>query len=524
MPSTINRHQYVLILPRPRQRYFETMSASPIAQYPVTEHLAPNASLSMALRNTLLTLIVTVGSLALAGYLAREQGYEMLIVTMGWPHVLLGFLFYFGRVWRGEPNTRLSFLLLTTLTLTFWVIHYNYLITGLIYIYFLYHAFRDEIFVYLQTRARHRTSQSVYAVAGVGPLILLMLLVPQQQDFRQDLRRVELTGDQLAVSDWTLISFKPVENSAGRNFYFYLQAPHTEGLQAFITQAGVANQRDDGEMLVGDHEWAGAKDLTFRPHYARDSASQPAAITGAQSPVLLTGGHKVGQTFRADENHLDGIWLPIERLERQPAATQFVFHLASPPLLPYSRLLSILRLVLLVVLGLYVFYRLLPRAGQTSQLWIYLLVLVVAFAGTQMILKSSSNAGYPFPLIFQFVVVFHYWSWYVFSFDKLRAGRRSFPGSAQSSTPTHSSHYDRMLDYLRSAPYFTGAVIALNLISAAGVVWYYRLNGPASLRFGFDYSYFLYFLVLHVTFSFKPQMRWRKEIAKVNEAKAIRSG
>jgi hypothetical protein len=39
------------------------------------------------------------------------------------------------------------------------------------------------------------------------------------------------------------------------------------------------------------------------------------------------------------------------------------------------------------------------------------------------------------------------------------------------------------------------------------VLWYYKLNGPAGLRFGFDYSYFLYFLVLHVTFSFSPKPR-----------------
>ena len=80
-------------------------------------------------------------------------------------------------------------------------------------------------------------------------------------------------------------------------------------------------------------------------------------------------------------------------------------------------------LCLLVILSALVLWRLIPRSGKSSQLWIYLLVLVDAFAGTQMILKSSSNAGYPFPLIFQFVVVFHYWSWYVFSFDKLRANR-----------------------------------------------------------------------------------------------------
>ena len=183
------------------------MSASPAGDEAGTlTFLAP---LSVPLRNTFLTLILTVGTLALSGFIWREQGYEMLIVTMGWPHVILGFVFYFGRVMRGEANARPAFLLLALLTLALWIIHYNYVITGLIYLYFLYHAFRDEIFVYLQTRARHRPGTSVYAVAGVGPLILLMLLVPKQQDFRQDLRRVELTGAQVAAHDWTLISFKP---------------------------------------------------------------------------------------------------------------------------------------------------------------------------------------------------------------------------------------------------------------------------------------------------------------------------
>lgn len=463
-------------------------------------------SLSLPLRNTFLTLILTVGTLALSGFIWREQGYEMLIVTMGWPHVILGFIFYFGRVKRGEANARSAFLMLALLTVTLWIIHYNYVITGLIYLYFLYHAFRDEIFVYLQTRVRHRPSPSVYAVAGVGPLILLMLLVPKQQDFRQDLRRVELTGAQVAAHEWTLISFKSVENSAGRNFYFHLQAPHTEGLRAFATHATVEDTRRDGEVLIGDQPWTEAKDLTFRPHYAGDSQPAPnqAAATNLEIPVLLTGGHKVGQTFKAEQNNLDGIWLPIDRLELGETA-QFVFHLASPPLLPYSRPLSDLRIVLLVILSALVLWRLMPRNGKSSQLWIYLLVLATAFAGTQMILKSSSNAGYPFPLIFQFVVVFHYWSWYVFSFDKLRT-------SAGTTLPESSGGgpYERGLGYLRRAPYFTAAVIGLNLISAVGVMWYYKLSGPAGLRFAFDYSYFLYFLVLHVTFSFSPKVRNRE--------------
>jgi len=478
------------------------MSATPIAEQSILPGVAP---LSVPLRNTFLTLLLTIGTLACSGFIWREQGYEMLIVTMGWPHVILGFVFYFGRVLRGEQTARPAFLMLALLTLTFWIVHYNFAITGLIYLYFLHHAFRDEIFVYLQTRARHRPGPSVYTVAGVGPLILLMLLVPKQQDFRQDLRRVEWAGAQVAAPDWTLISFKPVENSAGRDFYFYLQAPHTEGLRAFVTPAAVDDRRADGQLLVGDQEWSHAKDLEFRPHYAQDQALKQVSTAGNRISVLLTGGHKVGQTFRAERNNLDGIWLPIERLGQPADATRFVFHLASPPLLPYSRPLGTLRLVLLAALGLYVLYRLIPRRGQTSQLWIYLLVLGIAFAGTQMILKSSSNAGYPFPLIFQFVVVFHYWSWYVFSFDKLRGGQTL--QSAAKSKPAVGGLYDQLLGHLRRAPNFAVAVIGLNLLSAAGVFWYYKLNGPASLRFGFDYSYFLYFLVLHVTFSFSPKPR-----------------
>jgi hypothetical protein len=50
-------------------------------------------------------------------------------------------------------------------------------------------------------------------------------------------------------------------------------------------------------------------------------------------------------------------------------------------------------------------------------------------------------------------------------------------------------------------------VIGLNLISTAGVLWYYRLEGPGSLRYFLDYNYFLYFLVFHVTFSFRPRLR-----------------
>ena len=487
------------------------MSVSVAEKLAVPGIQAPQAPLSIALRNIFASLALTVFTLALTGSIWREQGYEMLIVAMGWPHVLLGFSFFFGRVLRGEKDSRVTFLLLALVTASICTIHYRYSITGLIYLYFLFHLFRDEIFVYLQTRARHRPGSRVYAVAGVAPLILLMLLIPKQEFFRHDLRRVEFTGAQISSKGWTLIPFKAVPNSSGRDFYFYLLAPQTGGVRAFIMHASAGNLRSDGEMIVGKRKWEQAEDLVFQPHYAGVVERPPASTNsaGGEVPVLLTGGHSVGQTFTAEKNNLDGIWLPIDRFEQSAESTRFVFHVASPPLLPYPVTVDRVRVTLMLILAAVVLWRLIPGPGKSWQLWIYLAVLAGAFAGTQTILKSSNNAGYPFPLIFQFAVVFHYWSWYVFSFDKLRT---------QSSPParpaTSLRPYDRVLAYLTSKPHFTAIVIVLNLISAVAVLWYYKLGGPGTLRFFFDYNYFLYFLVFHVTFSFRPRFRFASEEGK----------
>ncbi|HKP38334.1 MAG TPA: hypothetical protein VJT71_15855, partial [Pyrinomonadaceae bacterium] len=448
------------------------MSSAAIAE---NVSASPPASLSVPLRNLFFTITLTFLTLAVAGLLAREQGYEMAIVTMGWPHIILGFIFYFGRVIRGETRAREAFAMLALATLAIWIVHYNFAITGLIYLYFLYHAFRDEIFVFLQTRARHRRSAPIYAIAGVGPAILLMLLVPQQKFFRSDLRRTEFKGSQVAAADdWTLISFKPVPNSGGRDFYFFLEAPRTAGLRAFVTEATRADSTNSGEVLVGDRKWPQASDLIFRPHYLNESSTNPGLEKG-DVPVLLTGGHRVGQTFKAERNDLDGLWLRIGRAEDAGEATQFIFHLASPPLLPHPAWLENVRLFLVVLLALVVLWKLILRPKQNTQLWICIAVLVAGLFGLQTILKGSNNAGYAFPLIFQFVVVFHYWSWYVFSFDKQHALKNSAP----TSPVTALSPYDRMLAWLRPARNFWTVTLLLNLVSGLGVFWYYRLNGPA---------------------------------------------
>src|SRR6185436_6159181 len=195
--------------------------------------------------------------------------------------------------------------------------------------------------------------------------------------------------------------------------------------------------------------------------------------------------------------------------EQSAEATRFVFHLASPPLLPYPPTVDRIRVVLMLLLTAIVIWRLIPRRGKGWQLWIYLAVLAGAFASTQTILKTSNNAGYAFPLIFQFAVVFHYWSWYVFSFDKLSIKSRK-PATGETKLPV----YDRMLSYLGSKQHFTVVVIVLNLISAVAVLCFYRMAWLSPLRYFFDYNYFLYFLVFHVTFSFRPVFRGAIESAK----------
>lgn len=472
-----------------------------------TIHHTPAVPLAAPLVNLSLTLALTCVTLAAVGARWGVGGYEMLIVAMGWPHVILGFVFNFGKVLRGERGARMSFVILTLLTLLFWGVHYLFAVTALIYIYFLYHAFRDEITIYLSTRSNYARQSSVYNLAGVAPLILLMLVIPQPSAFRQDLRRAELSGADFRVGEWTLLTFEPVANSRGRHFYFTLQAPHTEGQRSYATQAIRTDLRPEGEMRVNDLRWNQAADLRFQPHYAGEPQVAPAAVTEGndQVPVLLTGGHRVGQTFTAERDYLSGIWLPINVVEGEAPATHFLFRLASPALLPLSPAAANIRLALICALGLLVLWRLVPQLKKNRELWAYLAVFVLLFAVLQAGLKALARADYAAPMIFQFVVVFHYWSWYVFSARKMRR-------ATSAPAPQAVSFYDRMLAALRRPRVFLLTVIVLNAASVAAAWSYYQTNtAPAALRFALDYHYFLYFLVLHVTFSFAPGEMLKKK-------------
>jgi len=485
----------------------------------------------MALRNLGLTFGLTITTLAIFGLAWGTTGYEMLIVSMGWPHIILGFLFYFGRVLRGEWHARPSFFILALLTLFLWATHYAYTITGFISIYFTYHVFRDEVAIYFQTRARHKLRGAVY-VAGFVPFLLLMFIItdPRPQHYRQDLRRVELNEAQFSASRWTLIRFAPISYSHGKDFYFYMRAPRAEGTRAqYNTLATIENTRGDGEIRISDREWDRAHDLVFKPYYSSDeSVNQEETLIPDQTiPIELTGGYPVGQTFTAERHDLAGVWIPTRRMAGtttpslsadQPA--RFVFHLTpdtSLPLPPLSPTLNAIRWALVALLIIVVLWKALPHLKQNRIFWLYFLFLGAIFAVLQEVIRVGSGAGYEFPIMFQLVVVFHYWSWYVFSFDKLNAMSQVKTGTL----PTASTAYDRMIGQLRSTGRFTILVVALNLIFIAGVFWYSQRHEPAALRYVFDYSYFLYFLVFHVTFSFGPRQKPREKGVRTSTTSVV---
>ena len=78
------------------------MSSQAIAERFVVR--AEQAPISLPVRNLLLTFALTIFALAGAGLLWKSMGHPILIVAMGWPHIIPGFLFYFGQVLRGEAR------------------------------------------------------------------------------------------------------------------------------------------------------------------------------------------------------------------------------------------------------------------------------------------------------------------------------------------------------------------------------------------------------------------------------------
>src|SRR5260370_14221959 len=129
------------------------------------------ASLGRLLRGFLISYLVTAVSLGLGGYRWGRVGFDLMIVGMGWPHVIFGFLFNLGKVAEGDRGYRVALASLLLVTLAIGFVNSLRPLTTIIYLYFTFHAFRDEIFIYHQRRTGYRFFGRVFDRNGLGILL-----------------------------------------------------------------------------------------------------------------------------------------------------------------------------------------------------------------------------------------------------------------------------------------------------------------------------------------------------------------
>ena len=129
----------------------------------------------------LVSYLLTVSSLAIAGYFWGKPGFNLVVVAMGWPHVFLGLIFNVNRLNGSDVRYRRIFLGLIAFTVAIALYHSIWPITTVIYLYFVFHAFRDEIFIYHQRRTSHRFRGVVFDVAGKALLAAAVLLAVGSQ-------------------------------------------------------------------------------------------------------------------------------------------------------------------------------------------------------------------------------------------------------------------------------------------------------------------------------------------------------
>jgi len=143
---------------------------------------ATHASLALSQRPLLgfiITYLLTVGSLITVGILWDKPGFDMLVVGMGWPHVLLGLAFNLNRVGKADRKTHFFFAALLLITIVIAIGHRFVSITSLIYLYFVFHAIRDEIYIYRQRGSGFRFRGRIFdrngrAVFIAGAIIALV--------------------------------------------------------------------------------------------------------------------------------------------------------------------------------------------------------------------------------------------------------------------------------------------------------------------------------------------------------------
>ena len=446
---------------------------------------AEGADFGIPVRNLVLSLILTAVLLAAAGWVWGRPGYDILLVGVGWPHILLGFFSYGLKLRRGE-TARLFFPAGLALFAVIAWLHHEYLLLTFIQMLFVFHALRDEISIYLRTRAGEGAAPAVSELPGLLPFLLALLLIPNwsvaddpaRYDLRGSTRGGELPALDASRPGWLLFPFDPVEDSEGRSFRFRVEARGSASFPEMVTALApssthfLVNGRPSRQTAYGR-----PLALGMVPRFG--SEPEPPGMTppADHSTARVSGGHRLGQRFVAERADLSGVWLWIDDASSRHTPLDLEYGLDPAPLVPASFPFRELRfglIVLLVVVGIRQVERSpRPRIGA----WAFLALMAAVFALPVVLLISQSGPAGKLPYLFQFLVVFHYVSWYVFTLRR-------------STDPT------------RRSVRWVALVLLLNVVFVAAA-WLGQLGQvPAAFSGLFRIEYFVYALLFHVCLSF----------------------
>lgn len=447
--------------------------------------------------------LMMASSLMVCGYLWGPRGFDLLLVGMGWPHVILGLLFYANKVVKGEGSHRIFFWGLLALTTAICYFHSLHPITTWIFVYFCFHAFRDEIFIYHQRRSNHRFAGPVLnRGANILLLAVAMLAGLGEFSFHRVLRSGEVSLERLEVGRTASvpINFAPIENSRGRDYYFYLEVPDSEGVMALKTYGSGIDAHGAGQLLVGGKPWE-AEELAFQASYEGSDVASPTVVPEGGVELQLAGGHRVGQSFRAEADGLRGVSLPIMLEVPFPPNRKLMFYVQSVSLFthPYAYYLGLF--IAALVLGILAMVQKPRKLFEKFPGLRFAAPVVLLFLLAVLAARVARYHEITSPLFFHSLVVFHYFSWYVFYLEKLRLQpSRTSPQQAVNG-------FDRFLQTVSTRQGFVVLILVLNAASFLGAYAYQSGALNSGWQYLFDFRYFLLVLVLHVTMSFAPKGR-----------------
>ena len=105
---------------------------------------------------------------------------------------------------------------------------------------------------------------ATYARENTGPVIFYLKTSP---DAAEDLFTFTLDAADLEDNAYRPFEFPPIPDSAGRSFYFCLEAPEAESGNAITVWGATEDAYPDGEAVLEGLKERGVRDLTFRLGY-----------------------------------------------------------------------------------------------------------------------------------------------------------------------------------------------------------------------------------------------------------------